>query len=216
MHLCKSVIVDFAVPSQGVRPICRPACFNVLRLRLNAVVMCLAFDCAWVIIRRFQESDFMRMIVLALTACFSIATGASADPFAPPPANRAAANVNVVNDPILNSYQKRETNADCTSSTCNLVFPKVTQARVVITHVSCTIALPSSSAGILSAALVNNAGESNFLQTFAGASFDGAYYAGANTSAYLFFDKGDVPKINIETVGGASGGSDCTISGYHT
>jgi hypothetical protein len=156
----------------------------------------------------------MRAIAFILAASLSIAS-ASAEPFAVPPDRATTSNVNVVNDPIHNSYERRETNVSCTSSTCNLIFPNVTQDRVVITHVSCMISLQSG-AGVVSALLTtNNNGASNLLQIFSGAVVAGVYFAGTNSDVYLFVNKGDAAKINIETTGTA-GASDCTISGYHT
>ena len=145
---------------------------------------------------------------IALLLSFSVV---SAAPFPPTAATTTVENVY---DPILKPYQARLTNTTCTT-VCNLVFSKVTQDRVLIMHVSCTIALPSG-ASIANALLTtSDSADSNFLPMVSNAPVSGVSIAGTNSSTYLFVGKGDAAKVSFLVTGGNPGGLDCTISGYH-
>jgi hypothetical protein len=128
---------------------------------------------------------------------------------------------------VKNSYQQR-LDAPCTAvNVCAIVFPPMTDAKTVITAVSCTaFVTPGSFVGFK---LVNGASNGTVSQTSPSVYLPAFVYAqeGAgflqvaiNATTNMFFDKGDSAQVDAEV---SNGGSlltfqqmSCTISGYHS
>jgi hypothetical protein len=153
----------------------------------------------------------MRLLTIgALAATLLTASAASAVPFGPTSASVAAG------DPINSFYQKHVTITTCTTAGhCTLVFPTVTDMRVVITHVSCEFSLPIGS-NVVGAKLTSTTGGSfNDLQVFSGDPISGFVVHAINAETYEFYDKGFQPAVAVE----ADAPLDtlaCTLTGYHS
>jgi hypothetical protein len=152
----------------------------------------------------------MRLIpAAALAASFLSASAASAVPFEPSSASNAAI------DPIANYYQKHESSTKCKPAAfCTLKFPKITETRVLITHVTCDAEMASGTSIISAKLLTNIPASFSYLPVFSGTPFDGSVVFGINTDTYEFFNKGDVPVMLVGFTGSTTL-LECTLAGYH-
>ncbi len=95
---------------------------------------------------------------------------------------------------------------------CALVFPALTE-RVLMLRASCSFSL-TVSASVISAVLVSqDFGARDFLQVFAYGPNEGSTIYGINSDAYLFYKKGQQPRIDIYSVGAPVSNLFCTLSG---
>jgi hypothetical protein len=128
---------------------------------------------------------------------------------------------------IKNSYQQT-LNAPCTAlNVCAIVFPAMTDAKTVITAVSCTaFVTPGSFVGFrlingASNGVVSQASPIVYLPAFVYAQEGAGFLQVAmNATTNLFFDKGDSAQVDADV---SNGGNlltfqqmSCTISGYHS
>jgi hypothetical protein len=125
-----------------------------------------------------------------------------------------------------NSYQQR-LDAPCSGNVCAIVFPPMTNAKTVITSVSCTaFVTPGSFVGFklvngASDGTANQASPTVYLPAFVYSQVGAGFLqVGTNGTTNMFFDKGDSAQVDAEV---SNAGSlltfqqmSCTISGYHS
>lgn len=119
---------------------------------------------------------------------------------------------------LHNPFQQGSTVANCTNpGFCEVTFPATTDAKTVITAVSCIFALPSG-ASIQYATFGPDDSVKFYVQPFyyGFSNLTGFNTYGINAQVNLFINKGDIPAAAIFSVGGNVGGLECTISGYHS
>jgi hypothetical protein len=119
---------------------------------------------------------------------------------------------------LNNPYQQGSTLADCTNpGLCEVTFPATTDAKTVVTAVSCIFALPPG-ASVAFATFGPDVSVKFYLQPFfyAFSNLTGFNTYGINAQVNLFLKKGDIPAAAVSSVGGSVGGLECTISGYHS
>jgi hypothetical protein len=119
---------------------------------------------------------------------------------------------------LKNAYQQGSILADCTNpGYCNVTFPATTDAKTVITAVTCIFALPPGSS-IGYAEFGTQGGLNFFVQPFfyGFSNLTGFNTYGINAQVNYFFNKGDVPVVAVSSSGGAVAGLECMASGYHS
>lgn len=185
----------------------------------------------------------MRTLVLAaLAALLFDATGSSAAPFSSQPASNPATkvpipvsgasidqaqanttttatqNVKDVDEPIRHPYQQTEfTNACTIQGDCAIVFPAITNPRVLIQHVSCVFALADSGAPFIVYASISAGGEfPDYVTATSSGGNNGVNYTDwtINSDVYLFVNKGQSIRIDVFSEGQPVAGLQCTAAGY--
>ena len=132
-------------------------------------------------------------------------------------ANAAATDVLVTNDPLRHPYQITANSGTCQfQGDCAIVFSSVTWTRVVVTHVSCAFSLANTGA-------VNNAilgstttGAENELPAVQFANQGSLSVFGINQDTYIFFGKGEAPRLDVYSLNEPVQNLHCTLSGYTT
>ena len=118
-----------------------------------------------------------------------------------------------VNDPTLHPYQVTALTSCTVAGNCALVFPAITTTRTLILRASCFVSLPTSTT-IASANVPNNL-TINLLPIFMYSSFNGVARVGINSDTYLFYTKGQQPRVDVFADTAPVGSLRCTLTGYH-
>ncbi|MGA8152067.1 MAG: hypothetical protein WB952_14030 [Terriglobales bacterium] len=118
-------------------------------------------------------------------------------------------------DPVHHPYQQFAI-ANCTiQGDCAIVFPAMSGTRTLILHASCNFALATGNSISYAMLGIQNANPRNSLQVFANGSSSGFTAYGINSDTYLFYEKGDQPRIDVFGLGGPVQNLTCTVSGYY-
>lgn len=147
----------------------------------------------------------MRHILVVLAPFLFWVAGASA----------ATTDVENVLDPTLHPYQEFESTNCTVAGDCAIVFPAVASTRVLVRHASCSFALAQGTTFAYAILGVQDGNPRNDLYVFTNSSSNGYTSYGINADTYLFYDKGQQPRIDVFGNTAAIQGLLCTISGYY-
>jgi hypothetical protein len=143
------------------------------------------------------------ILAAALFAGFTVSTVALAD-----------AESNTL---LKNPYQQEAANCSTTvGPSCTVVFPATTDAVTEITSVSCFFFIEAG--GQVYGAYVGTANTKfhSYVQPFIYFNQQSNVSWGVSAATTFFVNKGDSPRIVIETLDQNPYDLDCTISGYHS
>jgi hypothetical protein len=120
-----------------------------------------------------------------------------------------------VNDPTRHPYQVSGLQTSCTTAgDCAFVFPAITTGNTLILHTSCSFSMAIGSGIAVAALSVQAETGSDYLPVFTFSSSDGLTSYGINADTYLFFAKGQQPRIDIVSTTAPVQNLLCTLSGY--
>jgi hypothetical protein len=120
-----------------------------------------------------------------------------------------------VDDPTLHAYQEYASASCGGIGDCAVLFPAITTGRTLVQHASCDFGL--SSGGILAVAYLDIQGLNprNTLPLFAFGTADGTKTYGINADTFLFYTKGQQPRVDVISSSGTVSSLECTLSGYY-
>lgn len=131
------------------------------------------------------------------------------------PAHAAPAPVEDMSNPIHHPYQQFADSGTCQyAGDCAVLFPATTAASTLIQHVSCEFYLASGGTVVKTTLSGPTGNDRNIFPAFAYAPQQGSTSYGIDAGAYLFFAKGEQPRIDVFSNGAPVQYLDCTISGY--
>jgi len=120
-----------------------------------------------------------------------------------------------VNDPTLHPYQEYASTSCTEAGDCAILFPAITTGRTLVQHASCDITLPTSSSVTIAYLVIQLQNPRNVLPVFTISALGGTSLLGMNADTFLFFTKGQQPRIDVYTTGGGVALLECTVSGYY-
>jgi hypothetical protein len=123
--------------------------------------------------------------------------------------------VNNIDDPVNHPYSQNAQTSCTSAGDCSIVFSATAAPETLIAHVSCVYFLLTG--GITIYALVGNPSTSDvdYLPINAYANGGNGAWHSMNENTYLFFQSGQVPRIDVDSSGEPVQSMACTISGYH-
>jgi hypothetical protein len=148
----------------------------------------------------------MRHILLA--ASLAIVAASATHAFA------ASTDVIDTANPIYHPYQETES-ANCTAQgDCAVVFPATTASQTLVTHASCSFFLATGGAVTVAVVGRQTTGPINAVSVFSYATASGGANNAFNADTYLFYDKGQQPRVDVISLNEPVQSLYCTLSGY--
>jgi hypothetical protein len=150
-----------------------------------------------------------------LAASLFAASGVCAAPFPDPDSSASATRVENVNDPVLHPYQEYATTSCTSPGNCVINFPKTTHDKTLITHTSCLFGLDSSGVALFAYVGIVGANPKNFVPVIANGTSGTTTNYLMNSQTYVFYAKGQQPRIDVLTSTAGATSLQCTLSGYY-
>lgn len=151
-----------------------------------------------------------------LTASLLAASGVCAAPFPGPDSSTASAtHVENVNDPVLHPYQEYAGTSCASPGNCVINFPATTHSETLITHTSCLFGLDSSGVALFAYLGILNASPKDFIPVVANGTSGTTTNYIMNSQTYVFYAKGQQPRIDVLTSIAGATSLQCTVSGYY-
>jgi hypothetical protein len=117
-----------------------------------------------------------------------------------------------VADPTNHPYEQFATTACTLQGDCSILFPAITTGRTLILRTSCAFSLAVGGSLVEAQLGEQNSNPRNMLQVF---TFGGSTNFAINSDTYLFYVKGQQPRIDLISTGAPVQELSCTLSGYH-
>jgi hypothetical protein len=159
----------------------------------------------------------MRSLALAvLAASLFAASGVFAAPFPVADSSTSSAtHVENVNDPVLHPYQEYAGTSCASPGNCVINFPKTTHSETLVTHTSCLFGLASGGVALFAYLGILDSSPKNFIPVIANGTSGTTTNYLMNSQTYVFYAKGQQPRIDVLTATAGATSLQCTVSGYY-
>jgi hypothetical protein len=120
-----------------------------------------------------------------------------------------------IQDPIDHPYQQR-VYAPCTQAgDCAAIFPATTAKRTLVLHASCIFSIVNGGSVIEAVLSEPSSAVQNAFQSFKSGTESTSTVYGINAETYMFFEKGQQPRLDVFSSDQPVNGLACTLSGYY-
>jgi hypothetical protein len=128
--------------------------------------------------------------------------------------NAATTEAENASDPVLHPYQESATTRCSSEGDCALVFPEITTGTILVLHASCLISIGTGGSIAYAQLSVQLAKGNNQLPPYGLGEGNGVTNYAINAQTYLFYTKGERPRIDVFGLGSAVQVLSCTLSGH--